>query len=181
MAQTREQKRIYQSKWRAKNREMVNARERLWRKNNKEKTKLYNKRYQKKINKHKGKELLKTPVWIARNVEMKILGMLDNTIDMNDYRMNNKDYDILWNGKKVDIKSSSLHSKKDRDVQHYSFRRQRDNDCDLYLCAGTINGKIRHLYIIPKQEFRMQTLCVNPFNSKSKYKRYEFEPKKTAK
>lgn len=77
-------------------------------------------------------------------------------------------YDLLWNGLKVDVKSSNLY--KDG-AWHFTTTHGFKNDKDYYFCIGYVLGKPYRYYLIPKDIFPFNCSIYKDY-SKSKYRKF---------
>jgi len=102
--------------------------------------------------------LVNSETWKGRRAEIMALKLLPNSID-NNCGVMNKDFDILWNGLKIDVKSCNLYKRKmqrGRPVLNSSGWRVFDKNkgySDYYLYFCMINNIPNKIYLIPKEDF----------------------------
>lgn len=148
-------------KYYQQNREIILEKTKKYYEANKDKIRIYKREWCRK-NKNKNKsitDLLKTDTWKGRRAELYALNVLKGAIDNNKIVFN-QEYDLLWNGKRVDVKSCNLYLRKFEEGKsiinkrkgQWSFNKNKGNS-DLYFCVCLIDNKPVCNYLIPKELF----------------------------
>lgn len=102
--------------------------------------------------------LNKSNTWKGRKAELIALQILKGSID-NNKDVLNRDFDILWNNKKIDVKSCNLYKRKlkrNKPVKKCSgwwvFNKNKGYS-DMYFCICMIENIPIKYYLIPKEDF----------------------------
>ncbi len=115
---------------------------------------------------------LSVEVGIGRYGERIALYLLKGSKDMNNITTHYP-YDIEWNGKKIDVKTSNRRNRPNGKIQ-YSFS-TKNNDCDYYLLIALDdeNFPIRFL-LVPRNEVTGVSIAFT-YGTKSKWDKYVME------
>lgn len=92
-------------------------------------------------------------------------------------------FDILWKGKKVDVKSSSLYKRKYKRGKpvkgeqtgwftFHKYSRKKKDGIDYLFCIGVIENKPYKMWLIPFDKVN-KVFCITP-NPSKKYDKYLF-------
>lgn len=93
---------------------------------------------------------------------------------------NNKGCDLDWNGKLVDVKSSSLYKRKNKrrkpvrgeQAGCWSFSRGKEKPCDFFFCVCLDNkGNAEKCFLIPNEVFPKRGIVMG---HTTKYEEYRF-------
>lgn len=110
---------------------------------------------------------------LGRYGEELALGILEGSEDINQENNNNKaPYDILWNGKRIDVKTSIIRRQQyfpESDSRIFKFytKKKSEKHCDYFLCIGLDeNLKPIRTYMIPYDEAPGNTMSFSATNSK---------------
>ena len=86
------------------------------------------------------------------------LGELEATIILKGSSRNYKGIDLDWNGKKIDVKTSSFHDWYSRWT--FWLKKQRGK-CDYFLLlCKDLNGKTLFIFLIPDKEIQENSLII---------------------
>lgn len=118
---------------------------------------------------------LSVEVGIGRYGERIALQLLKDSKDMNEITTHYP-YDIDWNGKRIDVKTSNRRFRPNGKIQ-YSFS-TKNNDCDYYLLIALDdeNFPIRFL-LVPREEVNGVTVSFT-YGTESKWNKFEMEVNK---
>ena len=140
---------------------------RQWRRKNPDKV-LANKRKEnaKKRKNKRFSTLMKTATYLGRTAELSALNFLQNSKDMNENKFCFRGYDILWNGKRINVKSSLLPKKRDYWTFGILNASKNHSQCDFALCMCYLNEngqrKLGKVYLIPSDEYTKGGISIYP-------------------
>jgi hypothetical protein len=152
----------YNKKYYLKNKEKIKQQAKLYYKENKDKLRIYKKNWARKKRNSTNESLANSKTNKGRKNELLALSLLKNSIDCNDKIMNNKGFDIIWDGKKIDVKSCNLYKRKNKRGKPVNINNQFGwwsfNKCsgtaDYYFCICNINDVPKKIYMIPKEKYK---------------------------
>lgn len=156
---------------------------RKWAEKNKEHRREYSRRYQiehpevhkkasrKYCEKHRKSrteaELKSTATWIGRRCEIDAMNILRGSDDLNAEKMNYPGFDLLWEGKKIDVKGKRLWRRRKNKVYirktweghvskgQWTFHANESGKAEYILCLGySEDGKtLLRAFLIPKASY----------------------------
>lgn len=169
MKWTKEYRRKYMREWHKGNRERVMEYQTAWRKANMERCCQYTRKYRSHLPRKSQEELDKTNAYRGFNAEKLVMSLISNGKHLTEQNMLSP-YDIEWNGRKIDVKSSSIHITDN--WLHWGFKlRGKKTEIDFYLCVGYSNEGQR-FFLVPFEKAPKYNLSI-PVDGESKYYRYE--------
>ena len=134
------------------------------------------------------KELNKTSTWIGRRFELDALRILKGSVDLNSEKMNHPKYDLLWNGKRIDVKGKTLWYRKKRSnylrkkwISYYptgqwTFHSAKIQHIDFVLCLGYDRNErsLLRAFLIPASKYPKTGTTITR-NTKRKFAYFEIE------
>ncbi len=127
-----------------KNKKRLNEKAMAWARANLEKTRMSARAYQRRKNGFGEAVKQKSSAWVGRKWELFVLDRLD-AVDANAGIMGNEGFDIVWRGKKINVKSRTATADRGR----WPFHANSKNGCDFFLCLCLVYGKMKKSYLIP--------------------------------
>lgn len=124
----------------------------------------------KRVRKNKlRKDYIKTTVYKGIQAEKDALKFLENAERINKKFKQQQPYDLIWNNKKVNVKSASLSNYK------FSFGLWGTQiNCDLFFFMGYENGKVIKTWLVPTNIFPPEKNSVAFGHKSSKFDKYLF-------
>lgn len=166
---------LHQRNWRKKHPERAKAQGKKWVKKNLEVVRAYRKDWMRANSRSKSvaRKLKKGSVWMGRKWEIFAAHLL-GAKDMNEDVMNQTDFDLLWNGKRVEVKSAELliHQKGFKS-RSWSFRTGDTKRSHYYLLICLKNGSPYKIYLVPSS--RVPKGGTSLFEATTKYNRFEIK------
>jgi hypothetical protein len=110
--------------------------------------------------------------WIGRKAELDAIEILKNAIDVAGSG-NCLPYDLLWNGKRINVKSCSKPMEQ-KGYLYWHFDIRGKEKCDYLLCIGYLNENIAIALFIPSNapELPNVSICLPVNGRKNKYSKY---------
>lgn len=106
----------------------------------------------------------------AEKLATKILGAKN----LNDNRRRQKDYDLLWNNKKINVKSAHRLQKRKGSCRIWCFSLK--GKCDYYFCIAYKQNKPIKYFLIPSEDVKKYK-AISISTKNSKYNKYLFMPR----
>jgi hypothetical protein len=94
------------------------------------------------------KELYSTKYYIGQRAEHDALKILRGS-KLDNIKQRNRSWDLIWKGKKIDVKSSRAKVPKQYKSPYWSFRASKKKISNYFLCIGYIKNKIDKVFLIP--------------------------------